>query len=156
MRVTPPLVKQTDSQSRQILLADFLEQKGLRSTRQRSLIIDTFFSSTHHLSAEELLHQVRALDPRISVATIYRTMKLLTECGLAHARHFGDGQTRFDPGHDHDHLVCTQCGAITEFDDGEFERWKKGIAQRFGFELTSHKLELYGLCRPCQSPALRP
>lgn len=150
--MNPAIAKHPDDLSRQTLLAGYLEQKGLRSTRQRSLIIDTFFSSGGHLSAEELLAKVRSQDPKVSVATIYRTMKLLTECGLAHARHFGDGQTRFDPGHDHDHVVCTTCGTIVEFDDVEFERWKTEIAARFGFQLTRHKLELYGLCHNCQTP----
>ncbi|MCA3014878.1 MAG: transcriptional repressor, partial [Myxococcaceae bacterium] len=74
-----------------------MSERGLKATRQRSLILDTFFQLDGHFSVEQLWARVRALEPRVSVATVYRTMKLLAQSGLAHARNFGDGQTRYEP-----------------------------------------------------------
>lgn len=135
------------------LLARFMEQRGLKSTRQRGLIIDAFFRAPGHLSVEDLWAKVRSLDPRVSVATVYRTMKLLSECGLAHARNFGDGQTRYEAAagrHHHDHLICTRCKSIFEFENDRIENLQEAVAKRHGFHVTSHKMELYGLCRSCQ------
>ena len=89
----------------------------------------------------------------MSVATIYRTMKLLSESGLAHARNFGDGQTRYEPAfgrEHHDHLICTRCGAIIEFENDRIEQLQDVVAKKHGFRVTSHKMELYGLCKGCQ------
>jgi Fur family ferric uptake transcriptional regulator len=135
------------------LLAKFMSERGLKSTRQRSLIIDTFFASHGHLSVEELWAKVRTSDARVSVATVYRTMKLLGESGLAHARNFGDGQTRYEAAvgrHHHDHLICTNCGAIVEFENDRIEAMQDAVARRHGFRVISHKMELYGLCKNCQ------
>jgi Fur family ferric uptake transcriptional regulator len=135
------------------VLQHYMAQHGLKSTRQRSLIIDTFFSVGGHLSVEELWNKVRAQDIKVSVATVYRTMKLLGECGLAHARNFGDGQTRYEAAagrHHHDHLICTHCGTIVEFEDDRIEQMQDTVARKHGFTVTSHKMELYGLCRNCQ------
>jgi Fur family ferric uptake transcriptional regulator len=142
------------------LLARYMAQHGLKSTRQRALIIDTFFQASGHLSVEELWAQVRERDAKVSV---YRTMKLLSQSGLAHARNFGDGQTRYEEvGEHHDHLICTQCGAIVEFEDDRIESLQDRVARQHGFLVTSHKMELYGLCAKCQrakeavSGSLRP
>lgn len=134
-------------------LERFLAERGLKSTRQRNLIVETFLGLQGHVSVEELLAKVREEDPRISQATVYRTMKLLTESGFAHARQFGEGQTRYEPaaerGH-HDHLICTGCGAIIEFENQRIERLQHEEARRHGFVVHHHKMELYGLCRACQ------
>jgi len=107
-----------------------------------------------HVSVEELVARVRRLDPRISVATVYRTMKLLADCGLAVPRQFGGGQTRYEAaagrGH-HDHLICTGCGEIVEFANEKIETLQALVARRHGFEVESHKLELYGRCVRCRS-----
>lgn len=139
--------------SREEVLARFMSERGLKNTRQRNLIIDTFFSLDGHLSVEEVWEKVRELDRRVSVATVYRTMKLLQESGLAHARNFGDGQTRYEPAvgrEHHDHLICTRCGTIIEFENDQIERLQEAVARRHAFKVTSHKMELYGLCRSCQ------
>lgn len=142
------------SSERDAVLARYMAEKGLKSTRQRALIIDTFFEAHDgHLSVEEVWSQVRAKDPRVSVATVYRTMKLLSESGLAHARNFGDGQTRYEAAvgkHHHDHLICTRCGAIVEFENDRIEVLQDAVAKKHGFKVTSHKMELYGLCKTCQ------
>lgn len=135
-------------------LARYIVENGLKSTRQRDLIADTFLAQDGHLNVDELLERVRVLDPKISAATVYRTMKLLTDSGLAHARQFGDGQTRYEAafGRDHhDHLICTRCNAIFEFEDERIEQLQNEVADAHGFLVTFHKLELYGLCADCQA-----
>lgn len=138
---------------RDLILARYMADHGLKSTRQRSLIVDAFFDQGGHLSVEELVAAVRLRDPHVSTATVYRTMKLLTECGLAHARHFGDGQTRYESAADrdhHDHLICTRCHVIIEFENDRIEALQHAVARSHGFRVTDHKMELYGLCRECQ------
>lgn len=139
-------------QARAMLLR-VLAERGLKNTRQRGLILDAIEAAEGHLSAEEVWARVRTRDPRVSVATVYRTMKLLSESGLAHARNFGDGQTRYELslGKDHhDHLICTRCGTIVEFENDRIEQLQDAVARRHGWRVTSHKMELYGLCRACQ------
>jgi Fur family transcriptional regulator, ferric uptake regulator len=136
-----------------VILQAYMEKKGLRSTDQRKLIVETFFHADNHVSIEELLAQVRAKDPRVGYATVYRTLKLLTECGVANERRFGDGLTRYELADDashHDHLICLECGDITEFEEPRIEELQEKIAKKYGFELRSHKHELYGLCTKCQ------
>ncbi len=144
---------QAQEQNHGELLARFMADHGLKSTRQRTLIVETFFASEGHLSVEELWDKVRSSDARVSVATVYRTMKLLSESGLAHARNFGDGQTRYEAAvgrHHHDHLICTNCGTIVEFENDRIEAMQDAVARRHGFKVASHKMELYGLCKNCQ------
>ncbi|HEY1697129.1 MAG TPA: transcriptional repressor [Polyangiaceae bacterium] len=135
-------------------LQTYMDRKGLRSTDQRRLIVDTFFGAKNHVSIEELLAQVRARDPKVGYATVYRTLKLLTECGVANERSFGDGLTRYeladDTAHHHDHLICVECGDIAEFEEPRIEALQDKVAKKYGFELRSHKHELYGLCAKCQ------
>jgi len=138
---------------REEVLSRFMAERGLKTTRQRNLIIDTFFTLDGHLSVEDVWARVRSLDQRVSVATVYRTMKLLAESGLAHARNFGDGQTRYEAAvgkEHHDHLICTRCGTIIEFENDQIERLQDAVARRHGFRVASHKMELYGLCKSCQ------
>ena len=148
-----------NAESKDEVLSRYMAERGMKSTRQRSLIIDTFFTLDGHLSVEELWAKVRSQDTRVSVATVYRTMKLLQECGLAHARNFGDGQTRYETaagrGH-HDHLICTRCGTIVEFENDRIEAMQDAVARKHDFLVTSHKMELYGLCRACQREAAPP
>lgn len=135
-------------------LAAYMVKKGLRSTDQRKLIVDTFFGVEHHVSIEELLAQVRAKDPRVGYATVYRTLKLLAECGVANERRFGDGLTRYELADDathHDHLICIECGDIVEFEEPRIEELQERAAAKYGFLLRSHKHELYGVCPRCQA-----
>lgn len=137
----------------------WLEQRGLKHSRQRELIVETFFAAGGHLPVDTLVAQVRAHDPRVSVATVYRTMKLLAECGLAVPRRFDDGHTRYEPashrGH-HDHLICTGCGRIVEFENERIEDLQRRVARSHGFEVESHKLELYGRCAACRASGAEP
>ena len=130
-------------------LNEYMDQKGLRSTAQRRLVTEVFFESDGHLSIEDLLLEVRIKDPKVGYATVYRTLKLLKECGLAYERHFGDGVSRYEVAHEdehHDHLICLDCGHIVEFENEEIERLREDLARRNGFELRRHKHELYGTC----------
>jgi Fur family ferric uptake transcriptional regulator len=135
------------------LLHDHMARKGLRSTDQRRLIVETFFRSPNHVSIEELLAQVRREDPKVGYATVYRTLKLLAECGVANERRFSDGLTRYelaDEASHHDHLICLDCGDIVEFEEPRIEALQEEVAERHGFALRSHKHEMYGLCPKCQ------
>ncbi len=131
-------------------LDDYMSDRGLRTTEQRRLIVDTLFDTTEHLTIDELLEKVRAVDPRIGYATVYRTMKMLAEGGIAHELNFGDGVTRYelaDEDAHHDHLICQECGHITEFEEPLIEELQERIAARYRFVVTHHKHELYGHCR---------
>jgi Fur family ferric uptake transcriptional regulator len=135
------------------LLHRYLVERGLKSTRQRAAIVSAFLEASGHLDVEQLLARVRTTDPKISAATVYRTMKLLTEFGLANAQRFGDGHTRYESAvnrEHHDHLICTGCGTIIEFENDRIEALQELVARRHSFLVTRHKLELYGLCRECQ------
>ncbi|HEY3359990.1 MAG TPA: transcriptional repressor [Polyangia bacterium] len=140
---------------------EFARRTGLKSTRQRDLIVDEFLRADGHISIEELLARVRRKSPRVGYVTVYRTLKLLADAELAVARQFGDGQSRFERADGaarphHDHLICTECGRILEFENPEIERLQELVAQQHGFEVVSHKLEIYGRClrgRGCRSHA---
>ena len=133
---------------------EFAQAKGLRSTRQRDIILDIFLSTHQHVSVEELYLKVKASNPGIGYATVYRTLKLFSEAGLAREILLHDGQTRYEhvlAGEHHDHLVCTGCNAIIEFEDETIEKLQDEIAARHGFLIRRHKLELYGLCARCRN-----
>jgi Fur family ferric uptake transcriptional regulator len=137
-------------------LTRYIERMGLKHSRQRERIADAFFAMEGHVTVDEVVARARRDDPRVSLATVYRTMKLLAESGLASARQFGDGQTRYEAaaGRDHhDHLICTGCGAIVEFANERIESLQALVARRHGFEVENHKLELYGRCARCRRPA---
>ncbi len=136
------------------MLQTYMDRKGLRSTDQRKLIVETFFRAENHVSIEELLAQVRESDRRVGYATVYRTLKLLAECGVANERRFGDGLTRYelaDEATHHDHLICVDCADIVEFEEPAVEELQERVARRYGFQLRSHKHELYGVCPRCQA-----
>lgn len=134
-------------------LQSYMDTKGLRSTSQRRLVTEVFFRSKGHLSIEELLAEVRLEDAGVGYATVYRTLKLLKECGLATERHFGDGVSRYEVAHEddqHDHLICLDCNAIVEFEHEGLDRMRQEMATRHGYLLQGHKHELYGICPACQ------
>ncbi len=134
------------------IFKDHLRKQGLKSTAQRDDIAHVFFASKRHISVEELYRDVKRVNPRIGYATVYRTIKLLAECGLALERHFRDGEARYEraEGSHHDHLICERCGKIVEFEEDRIEALQSEVAKRLGFVFTGHKMELYGVCRDCQ------
>lgn len=131
---------------------DFLRARGLNMTPQRATIIESFLATEGHFSCEELYFQARRLDPSIGQATVYRTLKLLVESGLAEPLLAGDGPTLYEHryGHDHhDHLVCLDCGAKVEILDPEIEARQEHLAREHGFSLQRHNMILYGQCPLC-------
>jgi Fur family ferric uptake transcriptional regulator len=135
-------------------LNDYMAKHGLRSTEQRRLVTEMFFATEEHLSIEDLLDRVRTEEPKIGYATVYRTLKLLKDCGLAFERHFGDGVSRYEvawANEHHDHMICVECEKIVEFEDPDIEELQHDVAARLGFTLVRHKLELYGMCADCRA-----
>ncbi|MCL5290982.1 MAG: transcriptional repressor [Actinobacteria bacterium] len=131
----------------------YLADRGLKSTRQRELISATFMAINDHTSAEELYLRVAKEEPDVGLATVYRTLKLLCSAGLAREHRFGNSSSRYEPlsiKQHHDHLICTKCGYVEEFEHPKIEKLQDEIAASLGFEVMTHKLELYGLCRKCQ------
>jgi Fur family ferric uptake transcriptional regulator len=129
---------------------EFIRESGLKTTRQREDIAEWFFGNKGHMSADQIYRDVKAVSPGIGFSTVYRTMKLLVESGLVQERHFGDGEALYENvSTHHDHCICTTCGKIIEFENPQIEALQQSIAERFGFRLSSHKMELYGVCREC-------
>lgn len=128
-------------------LAEFMASQGKKQTRQRQVIVEAFFVSEGHLSLQDLLDVVQKSDPGVGFATVYRTMKLLVEAGVAKERHFGAEQALYElvhPNEHHDHLICSKCGHIFEFEDDVIEKRQEEIARTFGLKITGHRHVLYG------------
>ena len=130
-------------------LDQYLEKTGLKQTQQRKIIVQAFLEINSHVDADELHRRVVAEGHELGLATIYRTLNLLTEAGLIEQKSFQDGRSVFEvahPGSHHDHLICTECGHVIEFEDEEIELLQETIAKKYGIELKSHRLDLYGRC----------
>jgi len=130
-----------------------LKERGLKSTSQRDDIARVFFGNNRHISVEELYREVRKVNPRVGYATVYRTVRLLREGGLAAERHFYDGEARFENVEEerhHDHLICERCGRIVEFENDEIEALQESVARKLDFVISRHKMELYGICGACR------
>jgi Fur family ferric uptake transcriptional regulator len=135
------------------LFVSSLKKRNLKWSRQREVIFDLFLSTPSHVTTEELYVLVRSKFPQIGYSTVHRTLKLLAECGLATENHFDDRYTRFEKvqkNHHHDHLICTECGIIVEFECNKIEKLQNKIALENNFELTNHRMQLYGICSPCR------
>ena len=133
-------------------LARYLEKHNLKSTKQRDVILEAFLEAQGHVTSEELYQLVRAEHPNVGYTTVYRTMKLLADAGLAQERHFDDGVTRYEiEDEHHDHLVCLHCGKIIEFECEEIEVAQNEVAEKHGFRILRHRHELYGHCSTCVS-----
>ena len=134
----------------------YLERKGLKTTQQREAIVDAFLRSSGHVALEDLLSSARRKHPSVGLATVYRTVKLLEEAGIAEARHFGPGQTLYEVSEGrahHDHLICDACGFIIEFENDEIEQLQDNLAKRHGFNVLRHRHELFGLCEKARGIA---
>lgn len=123
------------------------EARGLRLTEQRRVIAQVIEEARDHPDVEALYARASALDPRISIATVYRTVKLFEEAGLLERLEFGDGRARYEDAErdHHDHLIDMATGEVIEFCDPEIERLKEAIARRLGYRLEGHRLELFGI-----------
>lgn len=131
-------------------LDDFIRQKGLRKTPQRDAILDLIFASDEHFTADDLWDRIRASHLKASRATVYRTLGLLVEAGLLHEIDLGDGQTTYDPNFldrpTHNHLVCVDCGKVTEFEDEHLEVLNDCITRRLGFRAVKQSLRIEACC----------
>lgn len=146
--LTPPSLEE-----KLAILRRYLHQQGFKATRQRLLIAQAFLETEEHVSAEELYHIVRQRGERIGLATVYRTLHLLCQCGLAQERHFQGGIVRYEQlygRHHHDHLICIQCGRIEEFVNPLIEQLQLEVFWERDFLVEGHRLELYGICRECR------
>lgn len=141
----PNLVKEKEA-----AFAQFIQESGLKTTKQRNTIVSVFFRMRGHISVEELLVEVKKANPKIGYATVYRTLHLLVESGLVQERRFGDGLARYE-GHSeiehHDHMICLECGRISEFYNPRLEELQDKLAEENDFKIYRHRLELYGVCK---------
>ncbi len=135
------------------ILDEHIRAAGLRRTSQRELILEIFLSTEEHLTSEDLYVLVQKQDDTIGLTTVYRTLKLLTEAGLAREVRFGDNKTYYEHHYDHDHhdhMICTECGKVIEFFSAEIEALQDEMAGKFGFNPTHHSLRMWGVCEDCQ------
>ncbi|MGW8161143.1 MAG: Fur family transcriptional regulator [Desulfobulbales bacterium] len=132
---------------------DYLKKNSLKMTNQRQLVAQAFFSQKEHLSAEDLYRKVQKKFPVIGFTTVYRTLNLLVEAGLASTHHFKGSFTQFEPRgrkEHHDHLICTVCGKIIEFTNDRIEKLQREVARKHNFEVSDHTLEIFGRCIECR------
>lgn len=132
----------------------WLHERGLKTTSQRDDIARVFLTGNRHISVEELYAAVKKVNPRVGYATVYRTLRLLKECGVAVERHFNDGEARYEAAggekHGHDHFICERCARIIEFASAELDALDQRIARKLGAVISRRRLELYGICRECR------
>lgn len=137
------------------LFARYLREQGLPVTQQREAVAQVVFGSAEHLSVDELERELRRLGERIGKATIYRTLDLLVRSRLVEEHDFGEGFKRYEHRLSrqpvHEHLVCLECGKVTEFQSPEIEAVEDRVRGEFGFVPGRHRLEIYGLCRECHA-----
>ena len=122
-------------------------EKGMRMTDQRRVVARVLSTSHDHPDVEELYRRAHAMDPHISIATVYRTVRLFEEAGIISRHDFRDGRSRYEeaPEIHHDHLIDMKTGKIVEFVDPEIEALQEAIARKLGYRLVDHRLELYGM-----------
>lgn len=135
---------------------EFMSREGLNTTSQRRAIAEAFFDLPGHHSLEEFYQHILQRDPGIGQTTVYRTLKLLCDAGLATMTHFSGGITRYEvarPDSHHDHLVCLHCGKVVEICEPRIEKLQRELAEKHGFCLSGHVHNLYGLCEACRSTA---
>ncbi len=134
------------------ILDGYIQNNNLKASRQRIAILEAFLNSKRHITVEELHNIIKAENPNIGSATVYRTMKLLCDSGLCRELNLEDGRIRYEPVQDHehhDHLICIKCGKFVEIVSPEIERLQNKIARENDFVLKNHRLNLYGICKSC-------
>jgi len=139
-------------EAKQMLRAHLI-RLGLKQSAQRDTILRVFVATQDHLSTEELHQLVRVQDASIGYTTVYRTLKLFVECGLAAEVEFHDGVTRYEHGlnrRNHHHMVCTVCGESVEFFAAEIEAVEQAIGREYGYTTTRHSFQIYGTCGACR------
>ncbi|MFO1255915.1 MAG: Fur family transcriptional regulator [Sphingomonadaceae bacterium] len=131
----------------QIDIEALCAERGLRITEQRKVIARVLSEAKDHPDVESLHERASAIDPKISIATVYRTVRLFEEAGILDKHDFGDGRSRYEPAPEahHDHLIDVETGRVIEFVDPELEALQRQIAERLGYRLVDHRMELYGV-----------
>lgn len=140
------------TEEQEVFLAH-IQKKGLKRTAQRDLILDVFLRTEEHLSSEDLYQLVHKEDSTVGQTTVYRTLKLLAEAGLAREVRFGDGLTHYEHNYKHqhhDHMICSNCGKIIEFFSAELEAIQDAMAAKHKFEVEQHLLRIIGTCADCR------
>lgn len=139
--------------SPQHIFFEYLRKNKMVATEQRRIVLEVFLEASEHCSSEDLYQEISKRDSTISSATVYRTVKLLVDSGIAEQMSFGDGvvryESRFNRQH-HDHLVCIKCGKKVDVVDKRIEKLQHYLAEKYGFTLNSHKMILYGICPDCR------
>jgi Fur family ferric uptake transcriptional regulator len=140
------------------LLSDFkqlLKANGLKFTIQREVILEMLYNSDEHLTPEGLHHLIQEKHPDLNtgIATVYRTLSLLEDSAMVTSLSFGAQGKKYELGakDHHDHIICTECGSISEFVDEEIELKQKKIAEKLGFQMQEHSMQIYGICKECQN-----
>lgn len=138
-------------------LCERLQQKDYKITPQRQIILMALLENhRRHLSAEEVHAIVKEKHPEFGLATVYRTLEICANLGILHQIEFGDGCTRYEfakeETHRHHHLICINCGRVTEFNDDLLETLETWVSKKTGFKIADHQLKFYGYCEECQSP----
>lgn len=140
-------------ESAKTIFSQYLKKNGMLYSKQREQILDVFLKTEKHLTVNDLYDLVRKENPKIGLATVHRTMKAISEAGLARTVGFGDNLKRFEHKYkhqQHDHLICTKCGRIIETFNPKIEQMLKSIAQKHKFTLLDHKIRLFGICKACK------
>src|SRR5215468_3559400 len=146
--ISPEMVREAQG-----ILHQHLKSVGLKQTAQRDTILRTFLETREHLSIDELHQLVKKRDPKIGITTVYRTLKLLVECGLASEVAFHDGVMRYEHQYNrrsHHHMVCTECGGSVEFFSPEVDRLEEEIGRKHRYSTTRHTFQIYGVCEDCR------
>src|SRR5271168_1781471 len=154
-----PAISRENIREAESIFHQHLKRVGLKQTEQRSAILRTFLETREHLSTDELHRLVKKQDPRIGFTTVYRTLKLLAECGLASEVAFNDGIARYEHQYNrrnHHHMVCTECGSSVEFFSNEIERIEREVGRKHKYLTSRHTFQIYGVCEPCAKKRKRP
>ncbi len=139
----------TDEEAR---FRDFLKEEGMKTTRERKLILEEVFRNHHHFEAEDIVSSLRKQGKRVSRASVYRTLPLLVSSGLLREVNFGERHGHYEHvlGHTHhDHLICTECGEAIEFSDPTIEKLQQEVCEKYSFKAHTHELRIMGLCSKC-------
>ncbi|MDD5543390.1 MAG: transcriptional repressor [Acidobacteriia bacterium] len=146
------LQKPTRGREEKVVFREHLKKVGAKHSHQRDVILDEFLKQRSHVSADDLYHKARSRDPRIGFSTVFRTLKLLKDAGLAREVVLADGISRFEQNYKHphhDHLICTSCNKTVEFFVSEIEDLQERVAKKYHFRMKNHVMVLYGICPDC-------
>ncbi len=152
-RIDEKEISRTSLREAEEIFHQHLRGVGLKRTAQRDLILRTFLAARAHLTTDQLYRQVRRKDPHIGFTTVYRTLKLLAECGLAGEVAFPDGIARYEHQYNrrsHHHMVCTECGGSVEFFSPEIDQFEQAIGRKYRYTPTGHSFQIYGICSACR------